>query len=245
VPPHEARVDLAGRAPPTLDVAEAQGPSRSSPRPDRRRPGVSITPIRTVAACARTPRTYADVRVAPSPTSWARRTAGWRNDHRPSLNHERVALARRWGAGLAHRLWGRCARVGPGRGGAIGEGVGCASIWPATYGAARGDATAQLEDGRARVADDELSAADGVGPVKVLRKRMRSSTCTRRCSGIGWVRAGTVRHGASPRRRTGAGELERAGRLGRRSTRFGGGVNEVQRDIVGHGRGSVCPRGAR
>ena len=194
-------------------------------------PGVTITPIRTVGGMRTNATYYADVRV-PVTNLVGEENGGWRMIT-GQLNHERVALAA-WG-GLAHRLWDDV------RDYARSEGL-LAREWvridlARTY--------AQLEAMRllnwkmaCAVADDELTPADA-SSVKVYGSE---SVVDVYQTLLGIVGArGALRMG-SP----GAvlrGELERAGRWAQINT-FGGGVNEVQRDIVAM-VGLGLPRGAR
>jgi alkylation response protein AidB-like acyl-CoA dehydrogenase len=194
-------------------------------------PGVSITPIHTVGGMRTNATYYEDVRV-PVTNLVGEENGGWRMIT-GQLNHERVALAA-WG-GLAHRLWADT------------------RDYVRTTGAIEKDwvrldlarthaqlAAMDLLNWRmaCAVADESLTPADA-SSAKVF-----STECVvdvyKTLLGVvgapGYIRMSSP--GAVLR-----GELERAGRWAQINS-FGGGVNEVQRDIVAT-VGLGLPRGTR
>ncbi len=187
--------------------------------------GFSCTPIMTVGGTKTTASYYSDVRV-PVANRVGEENAGWRMIT-TQLNHERVGLAAN--ASLALRLWDDVAK------------------WCATTEAAPRQKMidlpwvqldlarthAKLEAMRllnwrmaAAVTDGTLTPGDSSG-VKVYGTETAVETY-RVLAGIvgaaGYLRTGSA--GAAL-----AGELEKAGRASQINT-FGGGVNEVQREIV-------------
>jgi alkylation response protein AidB-like acyl-CoA dehydrogenase len=194
-------------------------------------PGVSITPIHTVGGMRTNATYYEDVRV-PVTNLVGDENGGWRMIT-GQLNHERVALAA-WG-GLAHRLWVDV------RDHARSTGV-IAKDWVRLDLAKTHAQLAAMDLLNWRmacaVADGSLTAADA-SSVKVFGTEAVVDVY-KTLLGIvgagGYIRMGSP--GALLR-----GELERAGRWAQINT-FGGGVNEVQRDIVAT-VGLGLPRGTR
>jgi 3-oxocholest-4-en-26-oyl-CoA dehydrogenase alpha subunit len=189
-------------------------------------PGFSVTPIMTVGGTKTTSTYYADVRV-PVANRVGEENAGWRMIT-TQLNHERVGLAAL--GGLAHRLWDDVARFAATADAAPGGQKLIEVPWvqldlARTY--------ARLEAMRllnwrmtAAVADGSLGPGDA-SAVKVYGTETAVEVYRVLLGIVG--AAGYVR-GGSP----GAvleGELERAARWAQVNT-FGGGVNEVQREIV-------------
>ncbi len=182
-------------------------------------PGFSCTPIVTVGGVSTTATYYDGVRV-PDSALVGQLNEGWRMITN-QLNHERVGLAAV--AALALRLWGEVAEW------AVAEGVAdvpwVAADLARTYALLEAQ---HLLNWRmaAAVADDTLGPADS-SAVKVFGTESTVQVYRLLLGIVG--AAGIVRPG-SP----GAvlnGELERASRAAQINT-FGGGVNEVQREIV-------------
>ena len=188
-------------------------------------PGFSFTPIVTVGDSVTTATYYDDVRV-PAANLVGQLNEGWRMIT-TQLNHERVGLAAM--GGLAHRLWEEVlawARETP-----SGRGAPVADLPWVQSDLAR--AHARLEAMRLlnwRMA--AATAAGALGPAQSSAVKVYGTECVvdvyRTLLGIvgpsGAVRAGSP--GAVLR-----GELERAARQAQINT-FGGGVNEIQREIV-------------
>ena len=182
-------------------------------------PGFSCTPIVTVGGVSTTATYYDGVRVS-ADALVGQLNEGWRMITN-QLNHERVGLAAV--AALALRLWSEVAEW------AVAEGVAdvpwVAADLARTYALLEAQ---QLLNWRmtAAVADDTLGAADS-SAVKVYGTESTVQVYRLLLGIVG--AAGAVRPG-SP----GAvlqGELERASRAAQINT-FGGGVNEVQREIL-------------
>ena len=194
-------------------------------------PGVSVTPIHTVGGMRTNATYYEDVRV-PVTNLVGEENGGW-SMITGQLNHERVALAA-WG-GLAHRLWSDT-RDWARSSGAI------AKDW-VRLDLARTHAQLAAMDllnwrMACAVADGSLTPADA-SSVKVFGTEAVVDvykTLLGIVGAAGYLRMGSP--GAVLR-----GELERAGRWAQINT-FGGGVNEVQRDIVAT-VGLGLPRGTR
>jgi alkylation response protein AidB-like acyl-CoA dehydrogenase len=193
--------------------------------------GVAITPIHTVGGMRTNATYYDNVRVAVT-NLVGEENGGW-SMITGQLNHERVALAA-WG-GLAHRLWSDT-RDHARQAGTI------AYDW-VRLDLARTHAqlsAMSLMNWRmaCAVAAGTLTPADA-SSVKVFGTETVVDVY-KTLLGIvgagGYVRMGSP--GAVLR-----GELERAGRWAQINT-FGGGVNEVQRDIVAT-VGLGLPRGTR
>jgi 3-oxocholest-4-en-26-oyl-CoA dehydrogenase alpha subunit len=182
-------------------------------------PGFSCTPIVTVGGVATTASYYDGVRV-PTSALVGSLNEGWRMITN-QLNHERVGLAAL--ASLAHRLWAEVAQW------ALDHEL--ADVPWIQMDLARTHAL--LEAQRllnwrmtAAVANDTLGPADS-SSVKVFGTE---STVEVYRVLLGIVGAGGYMAPGTP----GAvlhGELERAGRQAQINT-FGGGVNEVQREIL-------------
>jgi len=182
-------------------------------------PGFSCTPLVTVGGVATTASYYDNVKV-PRSALVGEVNEGWRLIT-GQLNHERVGLAAV--SALAQRLWAETAQW------AVDTGV--ADVEWVKTDLAR--AYALLEAQKllnwrmtARVADDTLGPADS-SAVKVFGTESAVEIYRRLLGVVG--AAGYISPG-SP----GAvlhGELERAGRQAQINT-FGGGVNEVQREIL-------------
>jgi alkylation response protein AidB-like acyl-CoA dehydrogenase len=182
-------------------------------------PGFSCTPLVTVGGVATTASYYDNVKV-PMSALFGERNEGWRLIT-GQLNHERVGLAAM--SALADRLW---AEVGEWVADNNLAGVGWVQEELArTY--------ALLEAGRllnwrmtGAVADGTLGPADS-SAVKVFGTES-TVEIYRRLLGVvgaaGYLSPGSP--GAALR-----GDLERAGRQAQINT-FGGGVNEVQREIL-------------
>jgi alkylation response protein AidB-like acyl-CoA dehydrogenase len=182
-------------------------------------PGFSATPIVTVGGTKTTATYYSDVRV-PVTSLVGEENAGWRMIT-TQLNHERVGLAAF--SGLAHRLWQDVAHW------AAAEGR--IDIPWVQLDLARTYAKVEamrLMNWRmaAAVADGSLGPGDS-SAVKVYGTETAVEVYRILLGIVG--AAGTLRAG-SPGAALG-GELERAGRSAQINT-FGGGVNEVQREIV-------------
>jgi alkylation response protein AidB-like acyl-CoA dehydrogenase len=182
-------------------------------------PGFRWTPITTVGDIVTTATYYDDVRV-PAANLVGERGGGWRMIT-TQLNHERVGLAAL--GGTAWRLWGEVRQW------AADAGVGTESWVRADLA----ECYARLEAMKLlnwqmveAIAEDRLqpaqaSAAKLYGTethVFVYRKLLGILGPT------GWLRPGSP--GAALQ-----GEVERASRSAQINT-FGGGVNEVQREIV-------------
>jgi 3-oxocholest-4-en-26-oyl-CoA dehydrogenase alpha subunit len=188
-------------------------------------PGFSFTPITTLAGQKTTATFYADARVPVSMRVGAE-NEGWRMIT-TQLNHERVGLAA-W-SGFAGQLWEETA------------------AWAATATTPDGHVVADLAWVQAdlartkaelhaihllnwrmasAVARDDVSAADS-SAVKVFGVE-RSIEIYRRLLGIVGA-AGYLSPGAPGAAL--AGQLERTARHAQINT-FGGGVNEIQREIV-------------
>jgi alkylation response protein AidB-like acyl-CoA dehydrogenase len=185
-------------------------------------PGFSYTPIVTVGGTKTTATYYTDVRV-PVSNRVGEENAGWRMIT-TQLNHERVGLAAF--SGLASRVWQDVARW------VAAEGL--LDVPWVQLDLAR--TYAKLEAMRlmnwrmaAAVADGSLAPGDS-SAVKVYGTETAVEVYRVLLGIVG--AAGAVRAG-SPGAAL-AGELERVGRAAQINT-FGGGVNEVQRDIVATG----------
>jgi 3-oxocholest-4-en-26-oyl-CoA dehydrogenase alpha subunit len=181
--------------------------------------GFSCTPLVTVGGVATTASYYDNVRV-PRSALVGELNEGWRLIT-GQLNHERVSLAAV--AALAQRLWVETAQW------AIDHGL--AEVGWVQADLARTYALLQAQNllnwrMTAAVADDSLGPADS-SAVKVFGTESTVEIYERL---LGVVGAGGYLRPGSP----GAalhGELERAGRQAQINT-FGGGVNEVQREIL-------------
>jgi len=181
--------------------------------------GFKVTPIVTVGSIVTTATYYDDVRV-PATNLIGRENDGWRMITN-QLNHERVGLAAM--GGLAHRLWDDVAAWARGTG--LIEKAWVQIDLARTH--ARLEAMKLLNWRMASdIAADRLSPADS-SAVKVYGTETLVEVY-RTLLGIlgpaGYVREGSP--GAALR-----GEVERAARAAQINT-FGGGVNEVQREIV-------------
>jgi alkylation response protein AidB-like acyl-CoA dehydrogenase len=188
-------------------------------------PGFRWTPITTVGDIVTTATYYDDVRV-PASALVGRRGEGW-SMITSQLNHERVGLAalgapcwRLWGE---VRLWAG-AQPAPG-GGRLSEVPWVKADLAACY--ARLSAMSllnwQLVEAiqRGDLGPADASAAKVLGTeTHVFVYRVLLTIL----GGAGWLRAGSA--GAALR-----GEIERHGRSAQINT-FGGGVNEIQREIV-------------
>jgi alkylation response protein AidB-like acyl-CoA dehydrogenase len=181
--------------------------------------GFSITPIHTVGGMRTNATYYEDVRV-PVTNLVGTENGGWALIT-GQLNHERVALAA-WG-GLAHRLWSDTRDHARDRGLLARDWVRLDLA--RTY--AQLSAMSLMNWRMAcAVADESLTPANASG-VKVFGTECVVDvykTLLGIVGAAGQIRMGSP--GAALR-----GELERAGRWAQINT-FGGGVNEVQRDIV-------------
>jgi 3-oxocholest-4-en-26-oyl-CoA dehydrogenase alpha subunit len=187
--------------------------------------GFSWTPIHIIGGGHTTATFYDDVRVAAA-NLVGKENEGWRMIT-TQLNHERVALSA-W-SGLAHRLWDEVvawARQAPsGQGGSMIELPWVQADLARTYA---GLEAMKLLNWR-MVSDVEAGGAD---PAEASAVKVYGTECVvavyRTLLGIlgaaGYLREGSP--GAALR-----GELERAARHAQINT-FGGGVNEVQREIV-------------
>ena len=192
-------------------------------------PGFSWSPIKTVGDATTTATYYSDVRV-PVGNRVGEENAGWRMIT-TQLNHERVGLAAWSGlAGLLCDEVGRWAAVTPAVVGDPDAGTVLSRPWVrAELARCRAEVEAmRLLNWRMACAMDggELSAGDS-SAVKVFGVE-RSIDVYRRLLGIVGV-AGYLAPG-SPGALLG-GRLERSAR-GAQINTFGGGVNEVQREIV-------------
>ncbi len=194
-------------------------------------PGFSCTRITTVGSVATTATYYAGVRVGDEALVGPLH-GGWRLIT-SQLNHERVGLAA-IGA-LAHRLWGEVARW------AVDGGL--AEVPWVQLDLAR--SYALLEGQRLLNWKMASAVADGtLGPAASSAVKVFGTESTIEVYRLllGVVGAGGYLRAGSP----GAvleGELERASRAAQINT-FGGGVNEVQREIVAVA-GLGLTRGAR
>jgi hypothetical protein len=182
-------------------------------------PGFSCTPIVTVGGVATTASYYDGVRV-PHSALVGELNEGWRLIT-GQLNHERVGLAAV--SALAHRLWAEVAEW------ALANDLGDVGWVQADLARSHALLEAQkLLNWRmtAAVADDTLGPADS-SAVKVFGTE---STIEVYRMLLGIVGSGGYLSPHSP----GAvlhGELERAARQAQINT-FGGGVNEIQREIL-------------
>jgi len=194
-------------------------------------PGFSCTPIMTVGGVATTASYYDGVRV-PDSALVGDLNGGWRLIT-GQLNHERVGLAAV--AALAHRLWAEVAAW------ALDHGLGDVAWVQEDLARSHAYLEAQkLLNWRmtAAVADDTLGPADS-SSVKVFGTETTIQVYRML---LGIVGAAGYLSPGSP----GAvlhGELERAARAAQINT-FGGGVNEVQREILATA-GLGMKRGAR
>jgi 3-oxocholest-4-en-26-oyl-CoA dehydrogenase alpha subunit len=194
-------------------------------------PGVSVTPIHTVGGMRTNATYYEDVRV-PVTNLVGEENGGW-SMITGQLNHERVALAA-WG-GLAHRLWSDTRDFARSTGAISRDWVRLDLAKTHAQLAAMDLLNWRMA---CAVADGSLTPADASG-VKVFGTEGVVDiykTLLGVVGAAGYVRMGSP--GAALR-----GELERAGRWAQINT-FGGGVNEVQRDIVAT-VGLGLPRGTR
>ena len=182
-------------------------------------PGVSVTPIHTVGGMRTNATYYEDVRV-PATNLVGEENGGWRMIT-GQLNHERVALAA-WG-GLAHRLWADTRDWARSTGASDKEWVRLDLARTHAQLTAMGLLNWRMA---CAVADDALTPADA-SSVKAFGTEVVVDvykTLLGIVGAAGYLRMGSP--GSVLR-----GELERAGRWAQINT-FGGGVNEVQRDIV-------------
>ena len=227
--------------PTTSGSPAAPTPTRRSTRASRssscrrRRPGFTCTPIVTVGGIVTTATYYDDVRV-PVANLVGDENGGWRLIT-TQLNHERVGLAAL--GGRADRLCDDVGGAGPRDERRRSTCRGCSTDLARSPRPARGDEAAQLAHGgggrrrRARA--------------RPTRRRSRSSAprpssrCTACCS----ASSAPVGYAARRARRARSlrGEVERGGRAAQINT-FGGGVNEVQREIVA-AAGLGMARGSR
>jgi alkylation response protein AidB-like acyl-CoA dehydrogenase len=188
-------------------------------------PGFEWTPIVTVGSVVTTATFYTDVRV-PAANRIGTENEGWRMIT-TQLNHERVGLAAM--GGLADRLWGEVegwARLTPGPGGGRVIDIPWVQMDLArSY--ARMEAMKLLNWRMASTLDaGNLGAADS-SAVKVYGTECLIDiyrTLLGILGPVGYLREGSP--GAALQ-----GRLERAARAAQINT-FGGGVNEVQREIV-------------
>jgi hypothetical protein len=182
-------------------------------------PGFRVTPIVTVGDIVTTSTYYDDVRV-PADNLVGERGGGWRMIT-TQLNHERVGLAAL--GGPAWRLWGEVRQWA--------RDAGVADL--AWVRADLADCYVRLEAMKLlnaqmveAIAEDRLQPADASSAkfygtethVHVYRKLLGI------LGAAGWVRPGSP--GAALH-----GQVERMGRSAQINT-FGGGVNEIQREIV-------------
>jgi 3-oxocholest-4-en-26-oyl-CoA dehydrogenase alpha subunit len=182
-------------------------------------PGFSCTPIVTVAGMTTTASYYDGVRV-PRSALVGELNEGWRLIT-GQLNHERVGLAA-VGA-LADRMWVETADW------AVGHGMG--DVPWVQEDLARSYALLEAQKllnwrMTSAVADDTLGPGDS-SAVKVFGTESTLEILRRLLGVVG--AAGYLRPGEPGALL--AGELERAGRSAQINT-FGGGVNEVQREIL-------------
>ncbi len=188
-------------------------------------PGFKVTPINTVGSIRTNATFYDDVRV-PARNLVGAENEGWRMIT-TQLNHERVGLAAL--GGLAHRLWEDTVE------------------WAALTGSGEGGSMIELPwvQGRLATAHARLEA------MKLLNWRMIADTAAGALNPgdasavkvygtetlIDVYRALLEVLGPAGHLRTGSpgaplrGEVERAARAAQINT-FGGGVNDVQREIV-------------
>src|SRR3954451_18434351 len=188
-------------------------------------PGFRVTPIVTVGDIVTTSTYYDDVR-APAENLIGERGGGWRMIT-TQLNHERVGLAALGGA--AWRLWGAvrawAAQTDAPEGGKVIDRPWVRADLAKCY--ARLDAMKLLNW---RLAADV--AADRLGPADASAAKVYGTethvAVYRLLIGVlgaaGWLRPGSP--GAALH-----GEVEKYGRSAQINT-FGGGVNDVQREIV-------------
>jgi alkylation response protein AidB-like acyl-CoA dehydrogenase len=188
-------------------------------------PGFRVTPIVTVGDIVTTATYYDDVRV-PADNLVGERGGGWRMIT-TQLNHERVGLAAL--GGPVWRLWGEVrewARTAP----APDGGVVAEVPW---VRADLADCYARLEAMKllnaqmvTAIAEDRLQPAEA-SSAKFYGTETHVYVCRKLLTilgAAGWLRAGSP--GAALR-----GAVERLGRSAQINT-FGGGVNEIQREIV-------------
>jgi alkylation response protein AidB-like acyl-CoA dehydrogenase len=190
-------------------------------------PGFKCTPIVTVGDVVTTATYYDDVRV-PQDNVVGDVNAGWRLITN-QLNHERVGLAAL--GGLTHRLWGDMERWCRETDSGSGDGTKMIDLPWVQMDLAR--THARLEAMKllnwkmaAAVGDETLSPADS-SAVKVYGTECLIDvyrTLLGILGPVGYIADGSP--GAVLR-----GEVERAARAAQINT-FGGGVNEVQREIV-------------
>jgi alkylation response protein AidB-like acyl-CoA dehydrogenase len=188
-------------------------------------PGFSWTPIITVGDVQTTATYYDDVRV-PRDNLVGERGGGWRMIT-TQLNHERVGLAalggRCWRLWAEVREWARTAPAA--EGGVVMDRPWVRADLARCYTRLEG---MKLLNWRmaAAIADDELNPADS-SAVKFYGTETHVEVYRALLGVLGtgaWLRPGSP--GAVL-----AGEVERAARAAQINT-FGGGVNEVQREIV-------------
>src|SRR4051794_5701460 len=192
--------------------------------------GFRCTPIVTVGDIVTTATYYDDVRV-PADNLVGERGGGWRMIT-TQLNHERVGLAAL--GGPCWRLWGEVrewSRTAPAPGGPeSGHAVLSDVPW---VRADLADCYARLEAMKLlnaqmveAIAEDRLQPAEA-SSAKFYGTETHVDVC-RKLIGVlgaaGWLRPGSP--GAALH-----GEVERMGRSAQINT-FGGGVNEIQREIV-------------
>jgi alkylation response protein AidB-like acyl-CoA dehydrogenase len=188
-------------------------------------PGFTHTPIVTVGGNVTTATYYDDVRV-PAANLVGAVNEGWRMIT-TQLNHERVGLAAM--GGLAHRLWGEvvewCRATDSGDGGRMIDVPWVQMELARTH--AKLEAMKLLNWRMASaVAAEELTPADS-SAVKVYGTETLIDVYRALLAILGPV-------GYLPEGTPGAvlrGQVERVGRAAQINT-FGGGVNEVQREIV-------------
>jgi len=187
-------------------------------------PGFSCTPITTVGDQVTTATYYDHVRV-PVGNLVGERGGGWKMIT-TQLNHERVGLAAL--GGLAWRLWGEVlawARTAEARRVPVLELAWVRTDLAECY--VRLDAmkllnwrmAADIATGTLQPADSSAVKVYGTEAVIAVYRKLLGIL-----GAAGWVRAGSA--GAALR-----GAVERAGRSAQINT-FGGGVNEIQREIV-------------
>ena len=188
-------------------------------------PGFRWTALPTVGDITTTSTYYDDVRV-PAENLVGERGGGWRMITN-QLNHERVGLSAL--GGLTWRLWGEvrdwAAATDAPEGGKVADRTWVRTDLAKAY--ARLEAMKLLNWRMAAdIAADRLGPADS-SAVKVYGTETHVEVY-RLLLGVlgsaGWLRAGSP--GAVLQ-----GEIERAGRSAQINT-FGGGVNDIQRDIV-------------
>lgn len=188
-------------------------------------PGFRFTPIRTVGETLTTATYYDDVRV-PADHLVGERGGGW-SMITTQLNHERVGLAAL--GGLAWRLWGEVrdwATSAPAtEGGVVADRPWVAHDLAFCYARLEG---MKLLNWRlaADIAADRLGPADS-SAAKVYGTETHVEVYRRLLAilgAAGWLREGSP--GAALQ-----GEVERASRAAQINT-FGGGVNDIQREIV-------------